>query len=133
VRAPAALTGSAGFHTVRGMTHSLSLDQLKQAVQLKEQIAALESELAAILGGAAPASAPAPAQGAVVPRRRGRPPGKRAETGHIVPAQSAPSTPAVTAKKSGRGGARIMGPEARARIAAAQKARWAKYRATKGR
>jgi hypothetical protein len=41
------------------MTIALSLDQLKQAVQISEQIAALETELATILGGVA--SAPAPA------------------------------------------------------------------------
>ena len=40
---------------------TLSLDQLKRAVALKEQIAALESQLAGLLGGAkATVTAPAP-------------------------------------------------------------------------
>ncbi len=109
------------------MTNSLSLDQLKQAVHLKEQIAALEGELAGILGGAAPATTAA----AMVPRRRGRPPGKRTVVGDTVTAQATPSTPLVAARE-GRGGRRTMSPEARARIAAAQKARWAKFHAAKG-
>jgi hypothetical protein len=85
-------------HPTPNPMSALSLDQLKQAVYLKEQIAALEKELAAILGGAATASIiPAPAS-----RRVGRPPGGK------------------------------MSPEARASIAAAQKARWAKFRVSSG-
>jgi hypothetical protein len=111
------------------MTNSLSavsLDQLKQAIQLREQIAALEIELTGILGGAV--STPvAPTGTSVVPPRRGRPPGKRAIS--VVPA--APSTAPVAVRK-GRGGPRKMSPEARARIAAAQKARWAKFHGSRG-
>jgi hypothetical protein len=79
------------------LSATLSLHQLKQAVQLKEQITVLENELAAILGGSV-------------------------------------AEPAITTApvKTGRGGARTMSPEARARIAAAQKARWAVYRQSKG-
>jgi hypothetical protein len=40
------------------MTNPLSLDQLKRAVQLRERIAALENELAGILGGEVPTPAP---------------------------------------------------------------------------
>jgi hypothetical protein len=110
------------------MTNSLSalsLDQLKQAVQLRERIATLENELAGILGGEVSTSA-APTTTAPVPRRRGRPPGKRAD---VVPAE--PSTVHVPVRR-GRGGHRNFTPESRAKMAAAQKARWAKIRAAKG-
>jgi hypothetical protein len=80
------------------MTNSPSLDQLKQAIALKEQIAALETQLADILGG----TAETPTITTQLPPRRGRAPGSK------------------------------MSAEARARIAAAQKARWAKYRESKG-
>ena len=48
----------------------------------------------------------------------------RAVLADFTPAAAAVPAPAKTAKK--RGGRRRMTPEARARIAAAQKARWAK-------
>jgi hypothetical protein len=79
---------------------AVSLAQLNQAVALKEQIVALESQLADILGG--PAEAPTTTSPAILPPRRGRLPGSK------------------------------MSPEARARIAAAQKARWAKFHAERG-
>ena len=81
------------------MTNSPSLDRLKQAVALKEQIAAPETQLADIWGG----TAETPATPSPVPRSRGRPPGKQG-----------------------------MSEEGRARIAAAQKARWAKFHASSG-
>lgn len=87
----------------------VSLEQLKQVVGLKEQISALEAQLAALLGGAAPGLVTAVA---VV------------ET-EVVEAAPEPA-------RRGRGGARQMSPEARARIVAAQKARWAKYHAQNG-
>lgn len=66
--------------------------QLRKAASLKEKIAALEKQLAAIFGAAAPAAAPA----------------------------------AKPAKKKGK-----MSAAGRARIVAAQKARWAKIKAAK--
>jgi hypothetical protein len=107
------------------MTHplsALSLDRLKRAVELREQIAALENELAGILGG----EVSIPAIPAVVPPRRGRPPGKQAD---VVAA--APFTAPVPVGK-GRGGPGTRSAEARARMAAGQKARWAKFHAAKG-
>lgn len=89
------------------MNHPIpTLEQLKRAAQLAEQIAKLEAELQAILGGA---------------KTRGRKPGKAAK----AEAATEDGTPA---KKSRKKRARNMSPEARARIAEAQKARWAKFR-----
>ncbi len=48
---------------------------------------------------------------------------------NVVPV--APSTASVHVRR-GRGGPRNMSPAARARIAAAQKERWAKFHAAKG-
>lgn len=87
---------------------SPSLDQLKRAIAVKEQIAKLEEELASILGGSA---APAAKRG-----RPGRKPGSGA---------AAAGAPAPKKAK------RVMSAEGRARIIAAQKARWAKIKKEK--
>jgi hypothetical protein len=76
-----------------------SIDRLKRAVEVAEQIEKLQSELASILGSQ-PAVSSAPVARA---------------------AKVAASKPAVKGK-------RTMSPEARERIAAAQRARWAKSR-----
>ncbi len=76
-----------------------SIDRLKRAVEVAEQIEKLQSELASILGSQ-PAVAAAPA---------------------VKVAKVAASKPAGKGK-------RTMSPEARERIAAAQRARWAKSR-----
>jgi hypothetical protein len=81
-----------------------SLEQLKQAIALKEQIASLEQQIAAVLGGAVATPAPA----------------------------AASTVTAAPPVRRGRGGPRVMSPAARARIAAAQKARWAKFHAAQG-
>lgn len=78
---------------------SPTLDQLKKALVIAEQIKKLEADLASILGGQPVAAAASAA------------------------AKAAPSKPG---KKR-----RTMSPEARARIVAAQKARWAKIRGEK--
>jgi hypothetical protein len=119
------------------MMNPPSLDQLKQAVALKEQIAALESQLNAILGGGTlPSFTPAPP----ITSRVGRPPGKQgvSEEGkaRIAVAQKARwakfreskgTVPSITPAKK-----RNISPESRARMAAAAKARWARYRKEKG-
>ena len=74
-----------------------SVDQLKRAVAIAEQIKALQSQLAALLGNP---SAPAPKV-----------------TGRV----KAVKFPVVKKK-------RMMSAEGRARIAAAQKERWAKQK-----
>jgi len=76
-------------------TTTLSVDQLKRAVAIAEQIQQLETELASVLGGSFPSAA----------------------------AKSAPAAVKAGKKK------RTMSPEARAKIVAAQKARWAKIKA----
>lgn len=77
-------------------TSTPSISNLKRAIEIAEQIERLQSQLAALVGGG---SAPAPAAAsATAPKKtRGR-----------------------------RGGKRTLSPEARERIAAAQRARWAK-------
>lgn len=108
-----------------------SLRQLKRAIALSEKIQTLETELAGILGlspesvakkrvipglGAASFlknSAVDEESEAPAPRRRGRPPGKK----------SAKSAKTQAKSKNGR----HFSPEAREKIAAAQRKRWAKF------
>ena len=78
-----------------------SVDQLKRAIAIKEQIAKLEAELAGILGGQSTA-----------PTKR-----KYTKRGDSEPAKAKASKPK-----------RTMSPEGRAKIIAAQKARWAKIK-----
>ncbi len=78
--------------------HELSTAQLRQALQLREQIEVLQRKLGALLGGERSAAAPATAK---TKKPVGRPAGKR-----------------------------TMSAEGRAKIAAAQKARWAKTKET---
>ena len=80
------------------MTNLPSLDQLKQAIALKEQVTALETQLNAILGGGTLPS--------------------------FTPVSASHRIASLAGSK--------MSPETRARIAAAQKARWAKFRESKG-
>ena len=103
---------------------SVSLDQLKQAIQIKEQIASLEAQLAGIFSG----TVSIPAASTLVPRRRGRPPGKARALAEAPAAPSVASVPTITS----RGSVAKRSPEARARMAASQKARWAKYYAANG-
>jgi len=84
-----------------------SIDRLKRAVEVAEQIEKLQSELAAILGNESAVSAAPVAKIATVAKA----------------AKVAVSKPAAKGK-------RTMSPEARERIAAAQRARWAKSRGT---
>jgi hypothetical protein len=77
--------------------------QLKKAIQIAEQIQSLEAELAGILSGIGVGNG-------------------------IVPAPN--TVEAAPAPKKGLT-KRKMSPEGRARIAAAQKARWAKLKGTK--
>lgn len=69
-----------------------TVEQLKRAIEIREQIDRLEKELAALLGGAAVSAAPA--------------------------------APAEKRGKAGRPKKRVLSPEARERIAAAQRERW---------
>ena len=89
-------------------TQSPSLVQLKRALAISEEIQQLEAELAAVLGGGATitsnkAAAPAAAAAASIKGKRG----------------------------PKKGGKRFVSPEARAKMAAAQRARWAKSNGSK--
>lgn len=85
---------------------SPSVDQLKRAIAIREQISKLEAELSSILGGDA------------------APTGKRRYTKKATGGESS----AGGAPKKGK---RAMSEEGRARIIAAQKARWAKLKKEK--
>jgi capsular polysaccharide biosynthesis protein len=123
---------------------NLSSSQLRQAADLKEKIEALNTELAALIGGTAPAtpapveapaaveaSAPVEAEEPAKPAKRTMSPAHKAA---IQAAQAlrwakvkvGKSEPAEKSAKKGG-----MSAEGRARIIAAQKARWAKYNAAK--
>jgi hypothetical protein len=78
-----------------------SLAQLKRAVRIQEEIEKLETELKAVLSGSELKQEVQPGGGK-----------------------------SVSSRKSKKG-KRTMSPESRARIVAAQKARWAKYRKAK--
>ncbi len=77
----------------------VSADSIQRAGQILKEIEALQAELAELFGNKIGASGPAAA-----PKRRGRPPGSGGKRGK-------------------------MSAEGRARIAAAAKARWAKFHA----
>ena len=111
-----------------------TLDQWKRGLAIAEQIAALEQELAAILGGR---SVPASAAAKAAPTSGKRKKGKMSAEGRarIVAAQKArwakirsgakaPAASKAPAKKK-----RTMAPEVKAKLAAAMKARWAAAKA----
>jgi hypothetical protein len=99
--------------------NSLSAEQLRRAATIKEQIDALESELAGILGGQSPRAAGGKRVMSASARAR------IAEAQRLRWAKVRGTTPA----KSAGGSRRKMSPAARAKIAAAAKARWAKAKA----
>jgi hypothetical protein len=83
-------------------TNTPSVAALRRAIELTEQIEKLEAELQGVLAG------------------------KQAAAAVAAPKAAASAPVSATGKKK-----RTMSPEARARIVAAQKARWAKVRAAK--
>jgi len=124
------------------MSTTPSIDQLKRAITISEQIQKLESELASILGASAKVSAPAKVAAVAVKTGRSRKRGLSAEgRARIAAAQKArwakvkgtavAATPAAAPKAGKRKGKRNLSPEARARIVAAVKRRWAKARKAK--
>ena len=118
------------------MSTTPSIDQLKRAIAISEQIQKLESELTSLLGASTKVSAPASvAAASAKPGRRRRRRGLSAEgRARIAAAQKARwaklkgSVAAVPAAKPAgqRRKKRHLSPEARARIVAAVKRRWAK-------
>jgi len=120
------------------MSTTPSIDQLKRAVSISEEIEKLQSALASLLGAAPKASAPVSAA-PVAPKARKGKRGLSAEgRARIAAAQKArwakvkgaAAAPAPAASKPGRKAKvkRVLSPEARARIVAAVKRRWAKAR-----
>jgi hypothetical protein len=87
---------------------NLSVEQLRRVVAIKEQIEHLEEALEKIAGGRGPGRPPGPGR----PRGPGRPPSNGA------------SIPGFGRKR------RRLSAQARARIAAGQRARWARVKGT---
>jgi hypothetical protein len=95
---------------------NLSSSQLRQAADLKEKIAVMEAELAALFGGTAPAPVEAPDDFEVA----------------IKAATEAVEAPEpVEAEAPAKPGKRTMSPAHKAAIRAAQARRWAKVRGGK--
>jgi len=117
----------------------LSVTELRKVLQIKEEIATLENQLKAVLGGTGATVKIAKAIGKLVRgKRRGRRKLSPEARARIAAAQrarwaasrgngSAKAKPAAKAGK--RGGRRKLSAEARGRIAAAQRARWAAQKA----
>jgi hypothetical protein len=98
---------------------TISLESLKRAASIREQISALEAELEAVLTGSARAKGKK--------KRRGRKK-RRAKRA----ASRAAALASAPAKKKARKKKRKLSPEAIERIREAQRRRWAKVRAGKG-
>jgi hypothetical protein len=96
--------------------HIPTIDELKRALHLQEGIDLLKSELVSILGGRS--SIPVAYTGA----KRGRKPGRKAKA--AAAAGDTVNNGAPAGKKAKK--KRVMSPEAREKIAAAQRKRWAK-------
>ena len=124
---------SAIFNSLMSITN-LSIEQLKQIISIKEEIAALEQNLTTILGGELPASV-VTNQVTSTPAKRGRKKMSPEHKAKLIAASKArwakfrgtapaavKAPPAAKAVK----GKRVLSPEGRARIVAALKARWAK-------
>lgn len=92
-----------------------SSDTLQRASAILSEIEALQAELVSLFSVTSSAAAPAAA-----PKRRGRPPGSGKAA---AAAAAAPKAPKMGKRE------RRMSPEGRARIAAAAKARWARFHA----
>ncbi|MCB1098034.1 MAG: hypothetical protein KDN22_20855 [Verrucomicrobiae bacterium] len=102
---------------------NLTSEQLREAAAIKDQIEALEAKLAGLLSGAGVSAVSAAPVAATPGKRRGRKPGSKNKVKASAESTPSDSAAAPTAKKKAK---RQMSPEGRARIIAAQKARWAK-------
>src|SRR4051794_23682838 len=115
--------------------NSVSTEQLKQAVQIKEEIARLEKRLNAILGGQGQTQAAAPSKATAGKGRRPMSAAGRAKIaaaakarwakikGGAAKAAANSSTKAAKPQAGKKKGG--LTPEGRAKLAAAMKARWA--------
>ena len=101
----------------------LSLKSLRKAVDIREQIDALEKRLASLFEGTAPQAAAAPAAGRSRTMSAARKKIAEARRARWAEQRSAPNS---STKRRSRGGKRPpMSEEARARLAASAKKRWA--------
>lgn len=100
---------------------SLSVEQLKKAVQIKEEITRLEAELTNLLSGRG-TSSPASRGGMSAAGRAKIAAAQRARWARVKGAATSAGT---------KPGPRKMSAAARAKIAAAARARWAKVKAGK--
>jgi hypothetical protein len=111
--------------------NDLSTSQLRQALDLSEQIDSLQEKLKSLLGGAMPAAKATATPAAETRTRKGMSPATRAKMRAAQQArwakikgpaeEGAKPVIAAPAKKAKRG----LTPEGRAKLAAAMKARWA--------
>ena len=112
------------------MTTTPTLSQLQRGLAISEQIAALETELAAIFNGAVPTKATPTMTAAQGDGRKGK--RSAATIAKMKASQQARwakvKAPVVSKAPVKKGG---MSAEGRARIVAAQKARWAAKKAAK--
>lgn len=110
---------------------NLTPSQLKQAADIKEQIAALENELQAIVRGGGGGSSRI-SNGAPAPYRTRRNRMSAAGRARIIAAQKARWAKFKKAKPASRAGGktRTLSAAAKAKIAAAARARWAKAKAS---
>ena len=119
---------------------NLSVQQLRQAADLKEKIAALETELAGLLGSA-PKSVAAPITTEAPKKKRGMSAAGKASISAAAKARWARVKAAKSAAKPVATPAKVvvvaqpakkkfvMSAAAKAKISAAAKARWAKVKA----
>jgi hypothetical protein len=116
---------------------SISLEQLKEAVAIKEQIAKLEAQLNRILGGKTPAAPKAPAAAPTVRAKKG--PSKMSSEAKAKISAAAKerwakikgvkaASNAAPAPKAPKKAKRVLSPEGKANIIAAAKKRWAAKR-----
>jgi hypothetical protein len=123
---------------------STTIDTLKRAISLAEQIEKLQSELNQVLGGIGsgnglqakpvqaaktPTTKPGPKKGGMSAAGRAAiQAAQKARWAKVkaVKGGSAPAKPAATSEAPKKKGKRTFSPEARAKMAAAAKKRWAK-------
>jgi hypothetical protein len=106
---------------------NVSVNDLRRAITIKEEIESLTAELAGILGES----------GGDTPKRLGRPPGRKNRMSGAGRARIAAAQRARWAKNKGKGTAfaveskpkRKMSADGRAKISAAAKKRWAAVKA----
>ena len=109
--------------------HDLTTVQLKQAVQIREQIDSLQEKLAALMGGAAPVK-PGTANAKRTMSAATKKKMATAQQARYAKLRGVPAAPAKTDSKETASvkptpKKRTFSPETKAKLAAAMKARWA--------